>query len=111
MNKSRGRQSVKCKTNRRFPLLGRPTRATLPPVKPTPKQFAQLYERLGPSLRMLGRLRKRLEVRGYGGRDPYYLAACRAYDAVHALSTMTYSETVDMGVQADTPLRGQRDAT
>jgi hypothetical protein len=65
---------------------------------PTPQQFGELSQQLGPMLRKLARLRQRLEARGYLPGDRYYDAVVKAWDAMHALCVKTHYASCDGGV-------------
>jgi hypothetical protein len=51
----------------------------------TPKQAADLADRLGPMLGYLTRLTNRMQQRGWDANDTAYLAAWRARDELHEL--------------------------
>lgn len=64
----------------------------------TPDQARKLWEQIGPQLRYLGRLRRRMEVRGFLPNDKLRQLVEKAYDATHQLSMSLHYLSCEGGV-------------
>jgi hypothetical protein len=74
--------------------------------RPTAQQWQRLHSMLGPSLRLLLRLRDRLNQRGIARDSAYLRAVERAFDSMHHLSVLTHYAGCDRGVCATEPTDG-----
>lgn len=63
-----------------------------------PWQAEKINKSVGPSLNYLGRLRHRMEKRGFPMSDPYYRTVCTAFDAMQAIFVQTHYLSCTSGV-------------
>jgi hypothetical protein len=64
----------------------------------THEQARIINDRVAESLAYVGKLRKRMERRGFPHRDPLYLATCEACDALQHLFMTTHYLSCESGV-------------
>ncbi len=64
----------------------------------TPAQAGILYAQLTAHLRYFGRLKSRMEQKGFPTGDPLYANVLRAYNAIHAAAVQTHYLTIESGV-------------
>ena len=74
-----------------------------------PWQAAKIGEQIGPMLRYLGKLRRRMEQVGFVPNDKLYRRVSDAYNAMHSLCVTLHYLSCEHGV-GDPPRRGTADS-
>ena len=71
--------------------------------KLTPEQAKKLVAAVGPMLGYVNRLAHRMQRMGWDAGDPMYVAAWRAYDALHALHVHCHYASCQPGTAGRPP--------
>jgi hypothetical protein len=64
-------------------------------------QAKKLNKQLGRQLRYLGKLQRRMELRGFPPNDRMYCVTVEAYNALHELCVITHYASCESGVYKD----------